>query len=223
MNIKKLALAFFAVTTTGAAVAIASVSNSNSILTLAEECDHVGNHYSLRTSSSTQSGTKEYWVCCKCHKHYLTQPDPKTSYTWNDAGVAPVITDVNDDRYIPANTVATAEELEALGFGSVSDNGDGTFTVGNYDPEAREDGKTLNIPENVTGFSGNCFHDVQMDWMVIPESITSIPGGAFNKAGSITVFFVGHRFDIPKLKIDAEYEVLNVGWQYIDEIPTPIK
>ncbi len=62
----------------------------------ANEHNHVGNHYTELEPTATSSGTKEYWVCCECHEHFLTQPG---TGTWTDAGVAPVINDPTDDRY----------------------------------------------------------------------------------------------------------------------------
>lgn len=222
MNLKKLALAFFAVTTTGAAVVVASVSNSNSVLTLASECDHEGNHYEKREASQSSSGTKEYWVCCKCHQHFLAQPEPKDLYTWEDAGIAPIISDINDDRYIPNGTVVTVDDLKALGFGSVTQNADGTFGVGKYDPTKRADGNKLVIPENVTSFEGNTFHGANMEYVVIPKSMTSTNGGCFNKANITTVYFVGTKFNISGT-VKYTYELQGKGWDYVNGTPTPIK
>jgi len=59
------------------------------------ECEHAGNHYSEK-KAGLKAGTKEYWVCCKCHNHYLTNPGVGS---WTDAGKAGSV-DKTDDRYV---------------------------------------------------------------------------------------------------------------------------
>ena len=66
-----------------------------------DECEghHSGNHYTQRNPTSEAAGCAEYWVCCKCHQHFVGSA-PANS-TWVDSGVATEnITDPSDTRYI---------------------------------------------------------------------------------------------------------------------------
>lgn len=68
-KLKKLALALVLGTTTVAGVAVAVTNSDGIIAAIAQECDHSGNHY-----SATDGNAKEYWICCKCHQEFYTQP-----------------------------------------------------------------------------------------------------------------------------------------------------
>jgi len=59
--------------------------------------DHSGNHYAKRDATCEATGCLEYWVCCNCHEHFLTQP---LDGSWSDAGVATEVVGATDDRYI---------------------------------------------------------------------------------------------------------------------------
>jgi len=211
MNIKKLALLCFSISSTTSVVAVASFSNASSILTLAQECDHVGNHYTKLEQTPTSSGTKEYWVCCKCHQHFLTQPVPKTSYIWTDAGIASTINDENDDRYIaPGHNV---NSLSNLGF-NVNDMGDGTFWVLSLNNNISLD---VVIPDCVTYISGTAFSNSDkgrsitslvlsnnlgridansfkgcdnIKTVVIPTSVESIGSNAFESCVSLESVYI---------------------------------
>jgi len=75
----------------------------------ATECDHVGNHYTA-AKSGIAAGTKEYWVCCNCHNHYLTNPG---TGNWTDAGKAGAV-ESTDDRYVkPFWDVSQADGITA--------------------------------------------------------------------------------------------------------------
>ena len=41
----------------------------------ASTCEHVGYHYSAKEATNSESGWKEFWVCCKCHESFLEKPD----------------------------------------------------------------------------------------------------------------------------------------------------
>lgn len=69
-------------------------------------CDghHSGNHYTQRDPSAEVSGCAEYWVCCKCHEHFVGS-EPENS-SWVDKGVATeVITDPTDTRYLEPHLI----------------------------------------------------------------------------------------------------------------------
>ena len=212
MNIKKLALAFFATVTTGSVVTIAAVSNSNSIFAMAQECDHVGNHYTRLASTAEQSGTKEYWVCCICHEHFLSEPQPLGVYTWEEAGVASQILDENDDRYVAPGSVNSIQDLIDLGYKNVKAQDDGTFSIGKYD--AATGGYTVIIPEGVSKIDGNCFPE-NITWVVFPKTLTTLSGNAFASLKTCTLYFVGDAV-APKVCSGAKayYANQGQGWDY---------
>jgi len=221
MNVKTLALSFFAVVTTGSVVTIASVSNSNSILALAQECDHVGNHYLTLQPTETESGTAEYWVCCKCHEHFLSHPEPKDSYTWNEAGIASQV-DEMDDRYIPAYSDADfADYLTNLGFGSVQQKEDGTYVVGKFSDNTV---KNVVIPEGVSELKISTFRNrASVEYVVIPTTLTSIYSNAFSGC-SVDLYFVGDTTrTVESLNgVKHLYKIQGTGWDYVDGVPTAL-
>ena len=56
-----------------------------------------GNHYTERSATFSESGCKEYWIDCLTKNIYFNQP---LEGNWHDNGVANVILDANDPRYI---------------------------------------------------------------------------------------------------------------------------
>lgn len=78
--------------------------DSNLNITGAVSCldgNHVGYHYSKVDPTTEHNGTKEYWVCCKCHEHYLAEQDGAwTNATPTDAYLASLV--AGDDRYLPS-------------------------------------------------------------------------------------------------------------------------
>lgn len=103
---KKKTITLISVLTVASAFMLAigaAFGGTNKFLRLkaVDECDghHSGNHYTERAPTSEASGCAEYWVCCKCHQHFVGS-EPANS-TWADGGVATeVITDPADTRYI---------------------------------------------------------------------------------------------------------------------------
>ena len=86
---------------------VVSLSNfaNNSHDVQAADCEHVGYHYVAHDASYTESGNKEYWVCCKCHQHYvLGEPGTESIVAhgeWTTIDAKPELTyDPNDSRYI---------------------------------------------------------------------------------------------------------------------------
>ncbi len=179
MTSKMLAMVLLAVTGTAVpVVAAVSQGNSFSLRAEGETCEHEGHHYSAKATTKDASGIKEYWVCCKCHEHFLYEIDG----SWTDAGVASGITDQNDDRYIPQITVS-ADDLKNMGFSNVTQNPDGTYNVGAYS------GKEENvvIPEGVSGFNrvntttkhGAFDNDDTLVTVTIPSTMKNIEGASF--------------------------------------------
>ncbi len=81
---------------TVASLATILVTNGNQKkIALSNDCDHTGNHYTELANSIFFAGTKEYWVCCKCHNHFFEKPEG----SWTENGQAPKVTN-SDDRYI---------------------------------------------------------------------------------------------------------------------------
>lgn len=97
---KRKTIIFSAVLTTTlvAAVLMQSVPGIQKFYLIhGDACEHVGNHYTRRAATSTEIGCREYWVCCNCHQHYLTNPGG----TFTNAGVATATDlDSSDTRYI---------------------------------------------------------------------------------------------------------------------------
>ncbi|MGI6713895.1 MAG: hypothetical protein ACOX3K_02405 [Bacilli bacterium] len=57
---------------------------------------HDGNHYTARAPTTTAAGNKEFWVCCKCHEKFLTQP----TGTFVNVGTAPIL-GIDHLAYVP--------------------------------------------------------------------------------------------------------------------------
>lgn len=225
------------------AVGVAAREPMSTIVNAAEGCQHEGNHYTQRYATETQSGCKEYWVCCKCHEHYLTQP----SGTWSDSGEAKEIVDASDDRYSPVDTRTELEkELDEKGFKYTIDGNKVTIT--GYDSSM---GPNIVIPEGVTNIQAGAFKDVDIDVVVLPSTIKKVDGNAFkdsgyavsNKGGDdFTIYVNMTEKEFKKLKnspdwdnaydqspwgwglIGVETEKAEVvflpHWHYVDGVPT---
>ena len=136
------------------------------------DCEHEGKHYTGRNATTTSSGVKEYWVCCKCHQHYFKQP---STGTWTEGGKAPVITDKNDDRYIPKT-----KEYDANGF-KYSDDGK---TITDYSPVA---GVTdVVIPEGVESITNGAFNGSSITSITLPSTLKEIGDDAFANTDYLT-------------------------------------
>lgn len=146
----------------GTTIAAGAVLSDSSIMTIASDCSHEGNHYDALSATQTSSGTKEYWVCCKCHEHYLTKP----SGNWTDAGVAAQINDENDNRYIPFVGQTDAQGLTYSADGKTILSCDGTA-------------KNIVIPEGVTTIAEGVFVNKDLTSVVLPSTIESVPAKAF--------------------------------------------
>lgn len=59
----------FGATTLGVVAVAAAEPIKNAIVASAQECDHNGNHYEAKDGNA-----KEYWICCKCHQEFYSQP-----------------------------------------------------------------------------------------------------------------------------------------------------
>lgn len=137
--------------------------------TIAEACEHVGNHYSVREATTSNAGTKEYWVCCKCHEHFVTS----VSGTWTDSGMAPVVT-AEDDRYIP---VLNVKDSNGFTYDST-----GT-TITSYDGSQ---GSNVVIPEGVTEIPADVFSgNNTIKTVTIPSTVTTIEEGAFQNCKNL--------------------------------------
>ena len=173
----KLAVALL-LTSVSTCVAVAGLTvNQKSVFALAEgqECSHQGNHYTERYATDTQSGCKEYWVCCKCHEHFLTEQEG----TWTDLGEAKEIVDASDDRYSPVDTRTELEkQLDEGGF-TYTIEGD-KVTITGYDASK---GANVIIPEGVTNIASGAFKDVDLDVVVLPSTIQKVEGNAFKDSG----------------------------------------
>lgn len=87
-KIKNLLLANLAVITVAVCALAAHKFFSGDIFSRVkgEECDHNGNHYAELAPSYTSSGTKEYYVCCLCHQHFLGEvvADGQPAQLWKN-------------------------------------------------------------------------------------------------------------------------------------------
>jgi hypothetical protein len=84
-------------------VCLAALQNDNHLFAVAN-IESIGNHYLETAQTASSAGTKEYWVSCNSHSHYLSTkniPDYNPEQ-WEDAGQAPVLGSeyVNDNRYL---------------------------------------------------------------------------------------------------------------------------
>ena len=196
------------------AVIGASMINTNAKIVNAT-CEHAGNHYTYNAPTLTESGTKEYWACCKCHEHFLSYTDG----SWVENGLGN-ITDSSDDRFVPAISSDDYKTyLENLGFGSVTIGEDGSVAVGKY--SVSKGGTTVIISEGVTKISSRCFTASKMEWIVFPKSLTSISRNSVTSATNCSFYFVG---DSGKSKsyfnCKALYNVQGETWDYVKGIPT---
>ncbi len=91
----------------GSVTAIAlSKASIKGLVRATDSCEghHAGNHYSRREAGAEIPGCEEYWVCCKCHQHFLGSAPLESQ--WEDQGVATeIITDPSDDRYIEPHLI----------------------------------------------------------------------------------------------------------------------
>ena len=195
------------------AVIGASMINTNAKIVNAA-CEHAGNHYTYNAPTLTESGTKEYWACCKCHEHFLSYTDG----SWVENGLGN-ITDSSDDRFVPAISSDDYKTyLENLGFTSSTISSDGKVTVKKYD--VNKGGTTLIIPEGVTSASRHCFTASSMEWIVFPESLTNLSRTAVVSATNCSFYFVGDsKKDKNYYNCKAVYNIQGISWNFVKGIP----
>ena len=156
----------------------------------AAECIHEGNHYSLLVPTKTYAGTKEYWVCCKCHEHFLTQP----SGTWEYAGTAMNITDTKDDRYI-AKITGTTGYTDAQGLTYSTDG----KTVTKY--TAKTGINDIVVPEGVTSVGTVFNKKTNITSVTLPDSVTEVGQGCFQGCTKLQTVKMGANTE----KIETKY------------------
>lgn len=114
-----------------AVVGFASFAGLSSSGIIAGDTPHVhsGNHYAEILPTGKEIGVKEYWVCCSCHEHFLTQPEEGS---WTDA-VLPsserAAIPQGDDRRVEPIFPYVRDEYKT--YVSLNDNADGSWTVEN--------------------------------------------------------------------------------------------
>ena len=205
-------------------VALTVPDSFDNFLTLNAACSHEGNHYTEHNASVTECGCKEYWVCCTCHEHFVgSQP----AGNWKDTGRANIDfdpkneNDIKDSRYLPMVTTTEMEKaLKNLGFSSVTNNGDGTYSVGSFNDKNYQ---TCVIPEGVTKIQVGTFKGNKVKWVVIPYSIEICDNITTTGQEGIVYYFVGTTNKTPKdLACSVIYQVQDVGWHYnANGEPTP--
>ncbi len=114
-----------------AAIALSAVASNtpSAFVVKPTECEHSGNHYEEVAPTGSSVGAKEYWVCCDCHKHFLTEP---ASGTWASAThTAETLAGISndDDRYLPS--LAPFARVDQSSNVTVTKNEDGTWTYSN--------------------------------------------------------------------------------------------
>lgn len=174
MKKKYLILSLIASMTFSAAVVFASFKTSSFASPKAQTCEHVGNHYSMKAATETESGWKEFWVCCKCHEVYLTMPEGQ--FVDNDASqmtggvnyghpayIAPlsgeyIVTFIQEGQEDIIRTVAQGGTLldiptpaSKTGYTVTWDTDDFTNINGNMTVYAVETAKTYNVYLNANG------------------------------------------------------------------------
>lgn len=174
-----------------AAVVVATISFPDSFESVyAAECAHEGNHYSLLVPTKTNTGTKEYWVCCKCHEHFISKP----SGTWDYAGTAMTITDTSDNRYI-AKITGTTGYTDAQGLTYSTDG----KTVTKY--TAKTGITDIVVPEGVTSV-GTVFNGkTNITSVTLPDSVTEVGQGCFQGCTKLQTVKIGANTE----KIETKY------------------
>lgn len=178
MKTKNLFFATLATFATGV-VACAAAANAPILNLRATACEHEGIHY-LERPSTTVSGSKEYWVCCDCHEHFLTEP---SSGLWADSLKNENVFESTDDRYI-APVPQENEKLLVKGGAILDSNGDITF------------------PESLTGADGignETEYAASVDYCA--ELKTKVYGGSFTMEFDVENYVVGEDVLFPKLMI----------------------
>lgn len=157
---------------------------------IAEACEHNGNHYTALAATRTTTGTKEYWVCCKCHEHFFSYQ----AGTWAEAGVAEAVSR-EDDRYIPMlqkpdengftydETGTTILTYDGSQGGNVVIP-EGVTEIGPDAFKGNNNVTSIILPETVTEIGEGAFQDCQnLEYVVIPSSVESIGKNAFYISG----------------------------------------
>lgn len=183
-----------ALTSIGMLSIIATTTTNGFNTVRAEECNHVGNHYTELSATETTDGTHEYWVCCKCHHHFLSYVEG----FWTDNGQASHV-DSSDDRYLPSISDKMAGFEYTIGE-------DGSITITKYTGSD----KNVVIPEGVTSIAAGAFKDKDLDSVVLPSTITKIEGNAFKDSGTVA-YGRGDDFTIYVNMTEAQFKELNNG------------
>ena len=142
----------------------------------AATCKHEGNHYDCLEATASTSGIKEYWVCCKCHEHYLSKP---TSGTWTNAGVASITINSNDNRYMAPGHLSNGIVLSADG-----------KSITSYTPVSGV--TTVVIPEGVETIPANVFNGSDIKTVSFPSTLTEIADGAFKDCRDLTTVVINN-------------------------------
>ena len=75
---KKLAIGFIGLVSLSLTVVAGLVGNKTALSRADVECLHTGYHYEYLAPSFEADGHEEFWVCCKCHKVFLEEPETGT-------------------------------------------------------------------------------------------------------------------------------------------------
>lgn len=135
----------------------------------AVECEHEGNHYTVKKATTKTSGVKEYWVCCNCHQHYLEEPEG----TWVDAGIANIIISSSDDRYIPKTNSYNEDGFK------LSEDGK---TIVDYNDKS----SAVVIPEGVETIGSGAFNGSDVSSVTLPSTLKEIEENAFKNTDNLT-------------------------------------
>lgn len=147
-----------------------TLATGSSIRSVDAVCEHEGNHYTAKSATKQNTGIREYWVCCKCHEHFLET----TEGTWINAGTANITIDSSDDRFIPKTNSYDAQGLQYSADGK-------TITGYNYWTVS----KNIVIPEGITGINSSAFSGAPINSVSIPSTVTKIGDGAFKNCSSL--------------------------------------
>lgn len=164
------------------AVCITFASNQPHLVEAAQ-CSHQGNYYDCVEATASESGIHEYWVCCKCHQHYLSKPN---SGKWTNAGEAYITIDKNDDRYTAPGHLSNGIVLSADG-----------KSITSYTPV---DGITdAIIPEGVETIADGVFNGSDITSVSLPSTLKDIGQEAFANCESL------HSIVIPESVTEIAY------------------
>jgi len=185
---------------------------------------HNGNHYDRINPSRSETGCKEYWICCECHEIFLTRP---AEGTWNNKGTYQRITDTEDSRYIPVvlpdqlivefagngGTLVSGEEFQVVD--AVSDIVEPTYEYAGYD--------FVGWDKQISSIVSDTTLTAQWEEAAPTEGVLSLT--AVTTSGNPLSYVASNPFNKADVIITANYEggVQKTVRNYTYDFPGPLQ